>query len=145
MFYYTNQEVIWSGKHYYTKKNQYSINFCAVGNSSKKFIYAITGYSGVTHDAQVWGLTQIYQNSSRYFLSREYLLRDSAYPPTRIIVPPYKGVAKNNPQNKEFNQYLSSIQFDIEHAFGMLKGQWKSLTDLRLLLATQKKYEFACM
>ncbi len=27
----------------------------------------------------------------------------------------------------------------------MLKGQWKSLTDLRLLLTTQKKYEFACM
>lgn len=59
------------------------------------------------------------------------------------MVPPYKGVAKNNPQNKEFNQYLSSIQFDIEHSFGMLKSRWKSLTDLKLLLTTQKKYKFA--
>lgn len=83
------------GEYYYTKKNQYSINLYAIYNSSKKFIYAITGYSGATHDVQVWGLTlEIYQNPSRYFLSSEYLLRDSAYPPTRIIVPPYKGVAK---------------------------------------------------
>lgn len=27
----------------------------------------------------------------------------------------------------------------------MLKGRWKSLTGLKLILTTQKKYEFACM
>ncbi len=62
------------GEHYYTRKNQYSIDLCAVCNSSKKFIYAITGYPGATHDARVWGLTQIHQNPSRYFSSGEYLL-----------------------------------------------------------------------
>ena len=61
------------------------------------------------------------------------------------MVPPYKGAAKNNPQNKEFNRCLSSVRIDIEHAFGMLKGRWKSLIGLRLILTTQKKYEFACM
>ena len=29
------------GEHYYTGKNQYSIDLCAVCNSSIKFIYAI--------------------------------------------------------------------------------------------------------
>ena len=61
------------------------------------------------------------------------------------MVPPYKGAAKNNSQNKEFNQSLLSVCIDIEHAFGILQGRWKSLTGLRLILTTQKKYEFACM
>lgn len=54
-------------------------------------------------------------------------------------------LAKSNPQNKEFNRSLSIVRIDIEHAFGMLKDRWKSLTGLRLILTTQKKYEFACM
>lgn len=45
------------GKYYYNKKNQYSINLCAICNSNKKFIYAINRYLGATYDAQVWGLT----------------------------------------------------------------------------------------
>lgn len=106
------------GKHYYTKKNQYFIELYAVCNSNKKFIYAITGYSGATHDTRVWSLTQIHQNPSRYFSSGEYLLGDSAYLPTKIIVPSYKETAKNNPQNKEFNRSLSSVRIDIEHSFG---------------------------
>lgn len=97
------------GKHYYTRDNQYSIDLFAVCNSNKKFIYAITGYSDATHDARVWGLTQIHQNLLRYFSSGEYLLGDSTYPPTKIMLPPYKRAAKNNPQNKEFNRSLSSV------------------------------------
>lgn len=41
------------GKYYYTKKNQNFLNLCVVYNSSKMFIYAITGYSGATYDRQV--------------------------------------------------------------------------------------------
>lgn len=44
-------------KYYYTRKNQYLIDFHAVCNFSKKSIYAITRYSGVMHNAQVWSLT----------------------------------------------------------------------------------------
>lgn len=111
------------GKHYFTRKNKYAIDLCAICNSSKKFIYVITRYSGATHDVRVWGLTQIHQNPSRLFSPGEYLLGDAAYPPSKIMVPPYKGAAKNLPQNKEFNRRLSSLQTDIEPAFGILKGQ----------------------
>lgn len=111
------------GKHYFTRKNKYAIDLCAICNSSNKFIYVITRYSGATHDVRVWGLTQTHQNPSRFFSPGEYLLGDAAYPPSKIMVPPYKGAAKNLPQNKEFNRRLSSRQTDIEPAFGILKGQ----------------------
>ena len=69
-------------EHYHTRKKKYSIDLCAAYNFSKKFIYAITGYSGATHDARAWGLTRIHQNSFRFFSSGEYLLGDAAYQPT---------------------------------------------------------------
>lgn len=47
------------------------------------------------------------------------------------MVPSYKRAIKNNSQNKEFNWSLLSILINIKHAFGMLKGWWKSLPGLK--------------
>lgn len=60
-----------------------------------------------------------------------------------IMVPPYKAPHISLKENRRFNKRLSSIRIDIEHAFGMLKGRWKSLTALRLRLLNNKQFEFA--
>lgn len=59
------------------------------------------------------------------------------------MVPPYKAPEANRRENKKFNKKLSKIWIDIEHTFRMLKGRWASLTALRLVLNTQKQYQYA--
>lgn len=59
------------------------------------------------------------------------------------MVPPYKAPETNRNENKRFNKKLSKVRIDIEHTFGMLKDQWASLTALRLVLNTQKQYQYA--
>lgn len=61
------------------------------------------------------------------------------------MVPTYKAPETNRSENHAFNKQLSHIRIDIEHTFGMLKGRWKSLTGMRLIITDNKKYEFACM
>ena len=45
--------------------------------------------------------------------------------------------------NRKFNKKLSRVRIDIEHAFGMLKGRWKSLTGLRVRVNKQERYMYA--
>ena len=61
------------------------------------------------------------------------------------MIPSYKALHTLRRSNRKFNRRLSSIYIDIEHAFRILKGQWKSLTGLRLILTNHQQYEYACM
>ena len=61
------------------------------------------------------------------------------------MIPPYKAPYTLRRSNRKFNRQLSSIRIDIEHALGMLKGRWKSLTGLRLIFTNHQQYEYACM
>ena len=134
-----NDEAFWN------KKKRYALDLCAMCDSSKKFIYMLTGFSNATHDARVWGHTRLHQDPETYFSEGQYLLGDSAYTNTEYMVTPYKAPHTRQKRIRKFNRRLSSIRIDIEHAFGILKGRWKSLTGLRLRLRTKKQYEFACM
>lgn len=125
---------VFHGEHFYTPKKRYSIDLCVVCDSRKQFIYSLTDFSNTTHDSQVWAATQIYQYPPQYFIPGQYLLGDSVYSPIKYMIPLYKAPYTSYCSNRKCNHQLSSICIDIEHAFGMLKGRWKSLTGLRLIL-----------
>ena len=105
----------------------------------------LTGYSNAMHDTRVWGQTRIHPNPLSYLSPGQYFLGDAAYTPTSYMVSPYKTPEANRVENTTFNKQLSHIRIDIKHTFGILKRRWKSLTGLRLILTSEKKYEFACM
>ena len=105
----------------------------------------MTGFSNAAHDSRVFSSTHIYHYPSEYFAPGQYVLADSAYSATRYLIPPYKAPAANKTENKAFNRLLSSCRVDIEHAFGVLKGRWRSLTGLRVRITKKAQYEYACM
>ncbi len=136
---------VFHGEHFYSRKKLYAIDLCAVCDSQKCFIYSLVGFSNITHDSRVCAATQIHQHLTRFFTPGQYLLGDSADSPTKYMVPPYKAPYTSHRSNRKFNRRLSSIHIDIEHAFGMLKDRWKSLTELRLIFTNHQQYEYACM
>ena len=57
----------------------------------------------------------------------------------------YKAPKANQVKNTTLSKQLLHICIDIENIFGILRESWKSLTGLRLILTSEKKYELAYM
>lgn len=126
-----------------SRKKRYALDLCAVCDSNHLFTYAMAGWPNPVHDARNWASTAIVSLPESWFSPGEYLLGDSAYPCSDILIPPFKKPLANQRLNKRFNYHLSNIRVDIEHAFGVLKGRWVSLCGLRVRISTEKRYRFA--
>lgn len=133
----------YQGANFFNRKKRYALNLCAVCNSDLEITYMLIEWPDSQHDARVFASIKIGQQSQNFFSLREYLLDDSAYTNTNYMITPYKAPEKDWPVNKRFNKKLSRVRIDIEHAFGMLKGRWQSLTRLRLKIRNQKHYKYA--
>lgn len=72
----------------------------------------------------------------------EWIWGDSAYYPVRPwIVPPFKKPVHGSitKEQAQFNRILSSIRVSAEHAFGLLKGRWQSLKEMRINIKGEKE------
>ena len=133
----------YNGEIFFTRKKKYALDLCAVCNSSKRFIYILAGWPNSQHDARIYSSTNLQRHPENYFAPSKYLLDNAAYTNTSHLVSPYKSPLTNEKQNRRFNRKLCRIRIDIEHAFGIFKGRWGSLTRLRLLLKSKESYKFA--
>lgn len=123
------------------RNNKYALDLCAVCNSRKEFTYYLAGWANPQPDSRIFASTSIAWEPERYFEKGQYLLGDAAYQTSEYLIAPYQAPA--SPDNRRFNQKLSTLRADIDHAFGMLKGRWESLTGLRVLIKTQAGYKSA--
>lgn len=72
----------------------------------------------------------------RYFTAPEYISADSAYACTETVIPVYKkpkGTMLTKDEDN-FNYMVSIARVLTEHCYGILKGKWQSLRDLRFVL-----------
>ena len=60
------------------------------------------------------------------------LIGDSAYPISPYLLKPFNN--NGSPLHTLFDKYLSRGRVDIENAFGILKGRWIFLQDVRVEL-----------
>jgi DDE superfamily endonuclease len=70
------------------------------------------------------------------FSPKEYLLGDSAFTASDIMIPPFKSTPGNElPSNySAFNTLLAKPRVKSEHCIGMLKGRFPFLKGIRQLL-----------
>ena len=132
-----------NGEQWFNRKKRYAIDLLGVCDRNKKLTYIYTGASNAQHDSTIFSKTQLYRNPQGFFDRGQYLLGDAAYTNTDYLIAPYKQPLASQKDNSRFNYYHSHIRIDIEHTFGILKGRWKSLTGLRLLLYNHRRYRFA--
>jgi hypothetical protein len=115
---------------YYSRKSCYALNLMVVCDDHKRITYYYAGWSGSTHDNHVFRNSQLYKKREQHFSYGEYLLGDSAYSQSSIMVQAFK---KNKacavlPRDKHnFNTMLAQVQIASEHCIGILKGRFQCL------------------
>jgi hypothetical protein len=117
------------------------------------------GYVGSAHDSTAWKKTYFAEHLDEILAPDEWIWADSAYPVSRShdeygllltylqisdwIVAPYKAPECYLPNNKAFNEKVSSLRIRSEHAIGFLKGRFQSLKGLRVRINDKKTHKYA--
>jgi len=85
-------------------------------------------WPGSVHDNRVWSNSEIYLGRDKYFYHKEYLLGDSAFSTSAVMIPAFKnGHNRSLSEEKRFfNTKLAKVRIKSEHCIGLLKAglQW---------------------
>jgi DDE superfamily endonuclease len=128
------------GENYLSRKKFYAIVMLVVCDDKSRILYYHVGWPGSVHDNRVWRNCRLYRHHGQFFSKRQYLLGDSAFTASSIMIPPFKSrVGANLSTNRTaFNTLLAKPRVKSEHCIGILKGRFPLLRDIRLKIATKQ-------
>jgi DDE superfamily endonuclease len=97
------------GENYLSRKKFYAIVMLVVCDDQSRILYYHVGWPGSVHDNRVWRTCALYKNHEQYFSRQEYLLGDSAFTASDLMIPPFKNPAGGNMSGNRaaFNTLLS--------------------------------------
>jgi hypothetical protein len=127
---------------YYSRKSVYALNVMIVCDDLKRITYYLARWPGSTHDNRVFRNSNLFMNREEFFSHLEYLLGDSAYSASSIMVQSFKKqalVAQLPPDKELFNMFLAQVRIKSEHCIGILKGRFGCLKRNNIQLKSGKK------
>jgi len=94
-----------------TRKGDYAIKGLVICDDAARITWIEVGWPGSVHDNWVWSNCEIYLDRDKYFDQREYLLGDSAFSTSAVMIPAFKkGHNINLSEEKRFfNTKLAKI------------------------------------
>ena len=122
---------------YWTRKQAYAINVMVFVDDQKRICHLTIGWPGSVHDNRIWKNSVIHSQKEAYFMNGEYLLGDSAFNNSNIMVSSYKRAAGTStlpPGQKWFNDKLSTPRSKVENTIGIWKGRFPYLRNIRVKL-----------
>jgi DDE superfamily endonuclease len=128
------------GENYLSRKRYYAIVMLVVCDDQSRILYYHVGWPGSVHDNRVWRTCNLFKNCETMFSPREYLLGDSAFTASDIMVPPFKSSAGKELHGNyaAFNTLLAKPRVKSEHCIGLLKGRFPFLRGIRMLLGNKE-------
>jgi DDE superfamily endonuclease len=128
------------GEDYFSRKGCYAINALITCDDVLRIRNVVVGWPGSVHDNRVWQTSLLCVNSHSYFSQKEYLLGDSAFSPSNILVPAYKKSRglQLQPEQEYFNSLLAKPRVRTEHCIGLLKGRFPFLKHMRVCIRKKK-------
>lgn len=122
------------GNLYWSQKKSYCFNVQSICNWNLQFTYVMLGPVRSVHDSKAFKAMDLYRNPQNYFPQTGsgplYIIGDKGYFNTNHLIVPYCELAASQPLNQKYNIALSQGCIKIEHAFGVLKNWFGSLTCL---------------
>jgi DDE superfamily endonuclease len=127
------------GENYLSRKRYYAIVMLVVCDDQGRILYYHVGWPGSVHDNRVWRTCKLFKHWKTMFSPKEYLLGDSAFTASDIMVPPFKSTPGNelSPNHSAFNTLLSKPRVKSEHCIGLLKGRFPFLRGIRMKLGNK--------
>lgn len=112
-----------NGDVFFNKKKKYSMNTQIVCNLDLYIISLITNWPRSYKDTKIFKKMEIYKNSKKYFDYRQYLLANSTYGMSHMVIPNYKSLTIEWLINREFNYYLIKLEIVNKQYIGILKNK----------------------
>jgi DDE superfamily endonuclease len=118
-----------NGKDYYTRKGNYAIKGLVICDDAERITWVEMGWPGSVHDNRVWMNSEIYLGTNKYFDQKEYLLGDSAFSASAVMIPAFKKGHNSNlsEEKRFFNTKLSKVRSKSKHCIGLLKAHFQHL------------------
>ena len=95
-----------NGEYYYTRKGDYAIKGLVICDDSARITWVEMGSPGSIHDNRIWVISEIYVDIDKYFDHKEYLLGDSAFAASAVMIPAFKKCHNSN--LSEERRYLNT-------------------------------------
>jgi len=98
------------GEDYFSRKSCYAVNALITCDDIGRVRDVVIGWPGSVHDNRVWRTSVMYAKRESYFSPNEYLLGDSAFGASRVMIPAFKKPrGANFPREREvFNTCLAN-------------------------------------
>jgi hypothetical protein len=127
---------------YYSRKSCYALNVLIVCDDKKRITYYYAGWPGSTHDNRVFRNSKLFRNRNQFFSFGEYLLGDSAYSKSSIMVQAFKKHSKRASLPRDlhkFNTLLAQVRIASEHCIGIMKGRFPCMKRINIKIKSGKK------
>ncbi|XP_070072656.1 uncharacterized protein [Drosophila takahashii] len=130
---------------YYSRHRIYSVKMQAVCNHKLRIRDVVIGSPGSYHDSKIFK-NLIGKHLKRHFSENQWIAGDSAYPLSENLITPYRSNSRQLEPNEQlnFNKRHSQYRVRIENCFGILKGKFCSLKELRLRLSNSSAQASLC-
>jgi DDE superfamily endonuclease len=127
------------GENYLSRKRFYAIVMLVVCDDKSRIIYYHVGWPGSVHDNRVWRTCNLFKKCALMFSPKEYLLGDSAFTASDIMIPPFKSAPGSELSGNyaAFNTLLAKPRVKSEHCIGLLKGRFPFLRGIRMVLGNK--------
>jgi len=91
-------------------------------DDTAKITWVEMGWPGSVHDNWVWSNSDVYLLKEKYFNNKAYLLGDSAFSASSVMVPTFKKGNNSNLREDQsyFNTQLAKVRIKSEHCLGSL-------------------------
>ena len=129
-----------NGEDYFCRKSCYALHALITCDDTGRIRDVVIGWPGSVHDNRVWTTSDLFINRASNFAPNEYLLGDSAFQPSSVMISAFKKPRGcSYQQNHEFfNTLLAKPRVKSEHCIGILKGRFQYFKRIRALLSRKQ-------
>jgi hypothetical protein len=132
------------GDVYLTRKSNYAVHMLVVCDDQARIRFYTAGWPGSVHDNHTWKLSDLSLRAAEFFSGIQYLLGDSAFSSSAVMIPAFKKVAGHGMlrEHEKFNTFLAKPRVISEHScIGILKGRFQHLKNIRTRIDSKKSLD----
>ena len=131
-----------NGEDYFTRKGNYAVKGLIICDDSAKITWVELGWLDSVHDNWVWLKSDVYLSKEKYFNNKEYLLGDSAFSASSVLVSSFKKGRNSNLRDDQgyFNTKLAKVRIKSELVFELFSALSFSILLIAYIPTSQSFY-----